>query len=89
MNLENFPQKPQFISLRVIENIIRLGLNIPDSRVGWSLFYSGSKVCWGWVGSGPISRSWKTPKSQFLNKISIIGLVTFLPRVQAIFMQKN
>jgi len=37
------------------KNVISLGRKVPGSGLGWPLFYCGSKVCSGRVGSGPNS----------------------------------
>jgi len=43
------------------KNLFGSGQKVPGSKAGWLLIYSGSKVCLGRVGSGPISNS--IPKS--------------------------
>jgi len=42
-------------SLRVKKNLLGLGQKVSGLRAGQPLFYYGSKVCLGRVGSGPIS----------------------------------
>jgi len=44
-----------FFALQVKKNVLGSGQKVPGSEPGWPLIYCGSKVCSGWVGSGPIS----------------------------------
>jgi len=51
------PKKLKFFNFFFSDqkNLTRLGQKVPGSKTGWPLIYCGSKVCWGWVWSRPIS----------------------------------
>jgi len=48
---KHIPLKNKF-TIFPLGHLVRLGQKIPGAKTGQPLFYCGSKVCSGWVGSG-------------------------------------